>query len=219
MSQGSYLTARNLSELGDEYRALLGGSISDNLGLSHNGHLKQQNYLWTRVLSMQHFEVSGCYANKLEDDLQEAQEELASLGIDHAEPCELIFNPKDDELPKDAHDIEPYRLSAQELEALGEQVADLRVLVKARVCALKAVGHVDSVPQVPLQPEQAEVNALAVIRNKKLLAKEEERIELLEGLASHKYRKRHYNELSANDIVGIAHAYFVEHRQRKDIAE
>ena len=40
---------------------------------------KQQNFLWTRVLSLVHFEVSGCLANKLDDDLIEAQEELALL--------------------------------------------------------------------------------------------------------------------------------------------
>ena len=40
MSQGSFQTSRNLSQLGDEYRALLGGNLSDNLGLSHNGNLK-----------------------------------------------------------------------------------------------------------------------------------------------------------------------------------
>ena len=60
---------------------------------------------------------------------------------------------------------------------------------------------------------------MARLRKSKLLAKEEDRIELLEGLVSHKYRKRHFSELSADDVVGIAHAFFVEERQRRDIAE
>lgn len=60
---------------------------------------------------------------------------------------------------------------------------------------------------------------MAGMRKRKLLAKEEERIELQEGLASHKYRKRHFSELSADDVVAIAHAFFVEERQRRDIVE
>ena len=30
-------------------------------------------------------------------------------------------------------------------------------------------------------------------------------MELREGLASHKYRKRHFGELTADDVVDIAH--------------
>ena len=37
-----------------------------------------------------------------------------------------MFNPKDDELPKNAGDIDQYRLSAEVLEALGMKVAGLR---------------------------------------------------------------------------------------------
>ena len=44
-------------------------------------------------------------------------------------------------------------------------------------------------------------------------------MELREGLASHKYRKRHFSELTADEVVDIAHAFFVEERPRRDIAE
>ena len=106
---------------------------------------------------MVHFELAGCQASKLDDDLVEAQEELASLNHDRDQSWELLFSPKQDELPKEAQDIEPYRLSAEDLKALGEQVTDLRALVKARVGALKAVGHVSFVPDEPLRLDQATV--------------------------------------------------------------
>ena len=44
-------------------------------------------------------------------------------------------------------------------------------------------------------------------------------MELKEGLASHKYRKRRFNELTADEVVDIAHAFIVEERPRRDIAE
>ena len=44
-------------------------------------------------------------------------------------------------------------------------------------------------------------------------------MELREGMASHKYRKRHFSELTADEVVDIAHAFFVEERPRRDIAE
>ena len=71
MSQGSYHTARNLSELGDEYRQLLEGTLSDYAVLSQHGSKKHEKLVWTRVLSMPHFAVAGCRANNLDDDLRE----------------------------------------------------------------------------------------------------------------------------------------------------
>ena len=72
MSQGSYNTARNLSDLGDEYRQLLGDNISDGPVSAVTKSEKHVNYVWTRVLSMHHFAVSGCLVNVLDDDLLEA---------------------------------------------------------------------------------------------------------------------------------------------------
>ena len=39
-----------------------------------------------------------------------------------------------------------------------------------------------------------------------------ERMENLEGLASHKYRKRRFCELAVDEVVSIAHAFMVEER-------
>ena len=79
MSQGSYFTARNLSEIGDEYRQLLGDNISDGPVSVATISKKHDNFVWTRVMSLPHFAVSGCLSNSLEDDLLEAHEELAAL--------------------------------------------------------------------------------------------------------------------------------------------
>ena len=62
-SQSSYQTARGLSDLGDEYRALLGGTVSDGAFSFKSDRMKHENLLWTRVLSLQHFAISGAYAN------------------------------------------------------------------------------------------------------------------------------------------------------------
>jgi hypothetical protein len=76
MSQGSYHTARNLSDLGDDYRLLLEGSLSDHARQARPESEKHSNFVWTRLLSMTHFAVSGCLNSKQDDDLHEAQEEL-----------------------------------------------------------------------------------------------------------------------------------------------
>ena len=57
------------------------------------------------------------------------------------------------------------------------------------------------------------------MRNYKLIGDEVELMEVKEGWASHKYRKRHFSELSVEEVVGIAHAFYVEDQPRKDIAE
>ena len=44
-------------------------------------------------------------------------------------------------------------------------------------------------------------------------------VERKEGPASHKYRKRRLCELAVDEVVGICHAFIVENRFRKDIAE
>ena len=75
-SQGSYHTARNLSDLGDEYRALLGAAVSDGAFSIKSDRTKHDNLLWTRVLSLQHFAISGAFANQLDEDLAEAAEEI-----------------------------------------------------------------------------------------------------------------------------------------------
>lgn len=168
---------------------------------------------------MPHFELSGCLACKLEDDLREAHDELDSLTVDHDEPWELLFDPKAGELSRGAQDIEQYRLSADVLEDLGLKVAGLRVQVKARVGALTAVGDASVVRQVPEELDQAQHDAIEAIRRRKLLGKEQERLEREEALASHKYRKRRHNELGADEVIGIAHAFLVDERRRKDIAE
>ena len=38
-------------------------------------------------------------------------------------------------------------------------------------------------------------------------------------MASHKYRKRRFCELTVDEVVDIAHSFFVEEMCRKDIAE
>ena len=44
----------------------------------------------------------------------------------------MLFDPKDHELPDAADDLNPYRLSIDELEDLGRQVTRLREQVTAR---------------------------------------------------------------------------------------
>lgn len=116
MSQGSFDTAKCLSELSDQYRLLLEGCLSDkaqSTGADLNKHAK---YFWSRVQSIPHFEISGCRVNILEDDLLEAKQELEALERIEIGSWALIFNPRDHELPRDAQNVDQHRLSPNELE-------------------------------------------------------------------------------------------------------
>lgn len=75
-SQGSYHSARSLGDIEAEYRLLLGGDLSDRALSAGTDKSKYDNLVWTRVLTMMHFSVSGCRANRIIDDLQEAHEEI-----------------------------------------------------------------------------------------------------------------------------------------------
>ena len=53
---------------------------------------------------------------------------------------------------------------------------------------------------------------------RRLLAAEENRQELIQRPVRNNYRKRRMCDLTADELVGIAHARFVEDRDRRDVA-
>ena len=174
-SQGSYQTARGLSDLGDEYRALLGAAVSDGAfsiksertfqgkakASAEHSQVKHDNLLWTRVLSLQHFAITGAYANQLDEDLAEAAEEIAAESTNQRiagsniskenvsfpkartykkDDWQLMYNPKDFELGQNVDDLEAYKLSDQRLCELGTQVTRLREHFKLMAESTKAMG-------------------------------------------------------------------------------
>ena len=94
--------------MGDDYSRLIAGTQSrPGLGFGpvdaqiYEADAKYENLVWSRVMSMHHFTISGVFANKLFDDLKEAEEEIADAnkvglvpGKKSAQPWELLFNPK-----------------------------------------------------------------------------------------------------------------------------
>ena len=71
-------------------------------------------------------------------------------------------------------------------------------------------------------PPELDSLALAATTNRRktlLLQQEENRQEPSERGLSHKYRRRRYCDLTANDLCGIAHAANVQKRFYRDIAE
>ena len=61
-----------MQDLEHQYRMLLGGDMADDAQLTDHGKGRYKKFLWTRVLSMTHFSMAGCFSNKLDDDLVEA---------------------------------------------------------------------------------------------------------------------------------------------------
>ena len=137
ISQGSGASHGSIDELADEYRELLGGNDLNAAFSKVPDKAKYANLVWTRVLSMRHFEMSGCLVNNLGDDLQEAQEEICAPEIRKNYDWKLVYDPKAHELPRGAVDLERHRLPDEELEELGAKVVRLRCQVKQRVEAIK----------------------------------------------------------------------------------
>ena len=67
MSQGSYRTAKAISDLGDDYLRLIGADRSIEAVCDDNKHCR-----WTGVVSTEHFAIAGCVENNLEDDVADA---------------------------------------------------------------------------------------------------------------------------------------------------
>ena len=44
---------------------------------------KHENFVWSRVMSLPQFSISGVFANKLMADLEEAKEEINAAGIEY----------------------------------------------------------------------------------------------------------------------------------------
>ena len=135
ISQGSYRTAKALSDLGDDYLRLIGAEKSNEDVRDDYKHCR-----WTGVVSTEHFAIAGCVENNLEDDVADAWLEINSMRRDRAEPWEFIFNAKDHELPDATDNLEEFRLTANELEDLGMKVTRLRQQVSQRTAAIKAIG-------------------------------------------------------------------------------
>ena len=77
-------------------------------------------------MSMTHFSIAGCFSNKLDDDLVEAQEEIQSLALASNNDWKFEFDPREHELPEHSCDYERSRLPDDELEELGSKVVQLR---------------------------------------------------------------------------------------------
>jgi hypothetical protein len=87
------------------------------------------------------------------------------------------------------------------------------------VSAIKQVGDVLDVQVMPPEISQRAIEARQQRLHRRVLAKEEDRLEPDERGVSHKYRRRKLHELSSEEIVAIGHARLVEERARRDIAE
>ena len=80
---------------------------------------KEKNLVWTRVLSMNGFSITGCSEHRLYDDLIEAQQELDQMNSLETQAWEFLFNPKDHELPRGTMISDEHRLSVANLESIG----------------------------------------------------------------------------------------------------
>ena len=89
---------------------------------------KIANPLWTGVLSTDLFRFSGCLELNVEEDVEQAWQEINMMKLDGKPVWQFIFNAKDHELPNAEQDLNKYRLSADELHGLGIHVARLRLL-------------------------------------------------------------------------------------------
>ena len=88
---------------------------------------------------MTQFSMAGCFANKLGDDLVEAQEEINTPAAVLNKDWRLLFDPRNHELAESAGVLEQFQLPNEELEDLGAKVVQLREQVKERVRAMKDV--------------------------------------------------------------------------------
>ena len=104
-SHGSAPSDDGINGLELEYRLLLGGDMTGNVQLTDPGKSQYKNFMWSRVLSMTHFSMAGCFANKLQDDLDEAKEEIQFSAAASNKEWRLLFNPRDHELSESARDI------------------------------------------------------------------------------------------------------------------
>jgi hypothetical protein len=208
-----------LDDIGEQYRQMLGGTLSDGNLSQESTKKADKNMRWTRVVTRQQLSISGLGEFKLEEDLDEAWEEINSAAPDTRNSWQPLFNPKDLEHADYSKDPEDYRLSAEELEELGKQVVRLRQHVQLRANAIRTVGDAVEVQALPPQISQEAIDAERQRLHRRILANEEDRNEPSERGLSHKYRRRKLHELSAEDIVAIGHAKLVDERARRDIAE
>ena len=74
--------------MGDDYRRLIAGTQSKYAFSAGTDRSKHDNMVWSRVLSMPHFTISGVTANELADDLEEAQDEL----VDAKRVYQIVLN-------------------------------------------------------------------------------------------------------------------------------
>ena len=129
-SQGSYHTARNLSDLGEEYRQLLGGNISEGNMSQGTDKNANKNLRWTQVMTVEQYAAAGLIEGKLDEDVDEPWEEIKEMQKEINEAWAPLFNPKDYEKPDVSKDISDYILKTNELEERAKQVVQLREHVK-----------------------------------------------------------------------------------------
>ena len=78
-----------------------------------------KNDRWTRVLTRDQVLIVGFNEHKLEEDLDEAWEEIVNVKHLASELWQPLFNPKLYEKPDVSQELDDYRLTADELEELG----------------------------------------------------------------------------------------------------
>ena len=88
-----------------------------------------------------------------------------------------------------------------------------------RAEAIKCTGDAAEVPMLPPPVSEQMIKEVLDTKWRKLMEREENKIEPTERGVSHKYRRRKLHELDSCDLVGIVHARLVEERERRDIAE
>ena len=81
------------------------------------------------------------------------------------------------------------------------------------------IGDAADVPEIPPEVDLPVLAAADERRRRRLLSAELDRREPAERGLSHKYRRRRHCELSADEIVNIAHAVNIQHRFHRDVAE
>ena len=121
-------------------------------------------------------------------------------------------------MPVGTDDIDEFRLPSDQLAELGIQVARLRQQIKGRVQNIKAIGFASDDIGLPGIPGDDIQESNSKLERHRLLSRECCENEAKEAVVSHKYKRRRYCDLSAHEIVEIAHSSVVEERLRRDIA-
>ena len=137
---------KSLSDHSQEYRELIGAEMKELIKQE-----KRRNDCWTGIVSTAHFTIAGCHVSHLTEDVDDAWAEIDAIHGEGVPPWEFLFNAADHELPNSATNIEPYRLTTDELEELGRKVTRLRAQASERAVAIESTGDAADTARLPAE--------------------------------------------------------------------